>query len=604
MHIRFSIAVLSAISLMSCANKPLEDDAETVTDRFGKEYIAYSAYSETRTFISDEGRMYWTEGDEMTVFRSQIAERFHFQGKTGATYGVFTKTDGTVPGSAFNKSYAIFPYMGNASSIDEGLFAIDFPSAQKYTPGSFGPESNVMVATTESMESNVLKFKNVDGYIQFDLYGGANIRNIRFYGNDKENIAGSAVLEFKDNAEVIVSMDEAAAKEISLDCGEGGIKTGDLSNQGEKFWMALPPTVFENGFSIEVTEVGGTKTVKSTNKKVEIKRNTVQPMNPVFVYHYGEHYLPDPNVVKGVSDFNTLTSDEFIEKYYEPLRSRYPDYISRKNIGKDDSGLYDMWCYEFVPENYEKTIYIQAGIHGRNEFESYYATGIMMNLIADASDSQDPHLKNLRKKVRFIVVPVVNVYDVTERANAKKGVASGTTYSPRNSRNINLNRDWIETPQSQEIRNIKSLLAQYDLSEFNFAFDEHTDPEGIPGWGGYLLSYADGMPDSINQKLLSVNNYLYDKNITGQGISLIKAFMGPKSMYPANSAAWRNRTDDESYKKSSDNWKSCSQGFYVDLGIYSSTIEHGARKFGAEGSQIEMLRAVELYLDHVCVQVE
>lgn len=341
-------------------------------------------------------------------------------------------------------------------------------------------------------------------------------------------------------------------------------------------------------FALEFTDMDGTDAKKSTAKKVET----------------GEYYQPDPNVVKAVDDFDTLTSDEFVEKYYESLRSRYPDYIRRKNIGKDDSGLYDMWCYEFVPENYKKTIYIQAGIHGRNEFESYYGTGIMMNLIADASDSEDPHLKNLRDNVRFIVVPIVNVYDVTERANAKKGVTSRTTYSPRNSNNINLNRDWIETPKSQEIRNIKSLLAQYDYSTISFAFDEHTDPEGIPGWGGYLLSYADGMPDFINNRLLDVNNYLYDKNITGQGISLIKAFMGCKSDYPASSAEWRNRTDDNTYKKSTNNWKSCSLGFYRDLGIYSSTIEHGARKFGAAGSQIEMLRAVELYVNHVCVQVE
>ena len=74
-------------------------------------------------------------------------------------------------------------------------------------------------------------------------------------------------------------------------------------------------------FALEFTDMNGTDAKKSTAKKVET----------------GEYYQPDPNAVKAVDDFDTLTSDEFVEKYYESLRSRYPDYIRRKNIGKDDS---------------------------------------------------------------------------------------------------------------------------------------------------------------------------------------------------------------------------------------------------------------------------
>jgi len=315
------------------------------------------------------------------------------------------------------------------------------------------------------------------------------------------------------------------------------------------------------------------------------------------------YYEPDPNVDYSVSDFDTTTSDDFIEKYYEPLRAAYPKYISRRAIGKDDSGQYDMWCYEFVPEKYTKTVFIQAGTHGRNEFESYYGTALMMKMITEAvSDSSDLILKYLRENVRYIVVPLVNVYDVSERAKQARGEDHLIVYSPMNYNNINLNRDWVDA-QTQEIRNVKALFAQYDTKEFCFAFDEHTDPEGIPGWGGYLLSYADDMPEEINNKLLRVSNYLYDKNVTQKGSDLIKAFMGPKSDYPASSGEWSTRTSDDNYKKSTNNWKSCSQGFWKELGIYGSTIEHGSGKFGPFGSQIEMFLALELYVNHLYAQV-
>jgi len=315
------------------------------------------------------------------------------------------------------------------------------------------------------------------------------------------------------------------------------------------------------------------------------------------------YYEPDPTVDYSVSDFNTTTSDEFIEKYYEPLRMAYPDYICRRTIGKNDSGQYDMWCYEFSPEKYTKTVYIQAGTHGRNEFESYYGTALMMKMITQAVDAgSDPILKYLRENVRYIVVPLVNVYDVSERAKQTRGESHLHVYSPRNYSNINLNRDWTDA-HTGEIRNVKALLAQYDTKDFRFAFDQHTDSEGIPGWGGYLLCYADDMPDEINNKLLRVSNYLYDKNVTRKGSDLIKAFMGPKSNYPASSSEWRNRISDDNYKKSKTNWKSCSQGFWKELGIYSSTIEHGSGKFGPLGSRIEMFLALELYVNHLYAQV-
>lgn len=44
---------------------------------------------------------------------------------------------------------------------------------------------------------------------------------------------------------------------------------------------------------------------------------------------------------------NTMTANQVIEEIYEPLREAYPEYITRRSLGKDASGLYDIWLYEF-----------------------------------------------------------------------------------------------------------------------------------------------------------------------------------------------------------------------------------------------------------------
>jgi len=317
-------------------------------------------------------------------------------------------------------------------------------------------------------------------------------------------------------------------------------------------------------------------------------------------------YSPPLGYIRSVQNYNTNTSDEFIDAYYEPVRRANPEYISRRTIGLDDTGKYTMWCYTFTPENYETSVYIQAGVHGRNEFESFYAIAMMMHLITDAAKSDDPHLHYLREKVRFIVVPVINVFDVSRRAEIVKGIATGGTYSPYNGNNIRLNRSWFNEA-AQEVKNVKTLLNEYKDDEFSFALDAHTDPEGLPGWGGYLTPYADGMPEEINSKILAVADFLYKKNIVGKvtwnGEDLLESFRGGNKDYPKNSAEWRANHDKEDYERGLLT-NSFAQGFWDTYGIIGLTGEHGARKFGQEGSKIEMCRAVELYLNHILVHLE
>ncbi|MBR5903075.1 MAG: hypothetical protein IKZ15_02475 [Clostridia bacterium] len=138
--------------------------------------------------------------------------------------------------------------------------------------------------------------------------------------------------------------------------------------------------------------------------------------------------------------------DELLEAVYEPMRAKYPEYITRSWIGKDQTGTYDMWQYTFAPENYEQTIFITGGLHA-TEMDGYLSLAHFLQIMAD-EDGTHEGLHYLRTKVRLIVVPVVNVH------------SAATTHDRKNSQGIDLNRDFGDHSQAETV-NVLWLLHQY-----------------------------------------------------------------------------------------------------------------------------------------------
>ena len=141
------------------------------------------------------------------------------------------------------------------------------------------------------------------------------------------------------------------------------------------------------------------------------------------------------------------TSEEFIDNMYEPVRKAHPEYITRNVIGKDQSGQYNMYSYIYTPENYKVTFLLASGIHADEE-ASYFALARIMNLIANATE-EDTHLYFLRQNVRFVVIPLMNPWGVSQAKNTRT-----------NSAGIDLNRDFFDMSQ-QESNNIIAEFEKY-----------------------------------------------------------------------------------------------------------------------------------------------
>lgn len=264
-------------------------------------------------------------------------------------------------------------------------------------------------------------------------------------------------------------------------------------------------------------------------------------------------------------------SDEIVNKFYEPLRRAYPDYISRSMIGTDTSGQYQMWLYDFCPDSYEACVFLQGGVHPI-ETEGYLGLARIMEMIAKNE------FPDLRSKVRFLVVPIVSVYGVSKKAQADSVIKRYDI--PHNVLGINSNRDCYER-RLDETKNVLAVVEKNkDIIDFGFDFHTTTTED----WGDYLTVYPDNLPHY--KEFVMLNNILRSRNIKGRQERVV--YSGSSSEYPTGSNA-------------------ASYASYIteELGIPMCTLEHSDFIFdNSLGTPAAMTRAVELYLNHIFLALE
>ena len=247
----------------------------------------------TTSFENDESRTYlenglysrWTEGDRISLFDgSNLNLEYKFDGKTGDNGGTFSmvyKPEAT--GSTLNTNYAIYPYSKDIKISKDGLISTILPSEQHYAENSYGLGDNTMVAVTHNVYDMFLKFKNVGGSLKFKFYGDeVTIKSITLKGNNGEKLAGKASIVSGYDTTPTITMDEEATQLLTLNCG-AGVRVGATEKTATEFWFVLPPTTFTKGFTITITDTNDGIFTKTTEKVIEIKRNTVQPLSAVKV---------------------------------------------------------------------------------------------------------------------------------------------------------------------------------------------------------------------------------------------------------------------------------------------------------------------------------
>ena len=258
------------------------DTPETLYAEFADE----RGEDETRTYVVEERKLRWHEGDEISFFPVTYNMCYRFNGQTGDNGGSFSKvTTDLVTGNSLPTRYAVYPYQGDTKINEFGHITYYFPEEQQWAEESFGRGANAMVAVTENHDDNVLRFKNVGGYLKLQLYSSEERRidYIELEGNNGERIVGEARIESSYDWDPWVEMTENAGTRVTLDCFDYDTwEDIRLSNDAENptdFWIVLPPTYFDNGITVRIYDTEGNVCTKSTNNWIPIDRNCIQPLS-------------------------------------------------------------------------------------------------------------------------------------------------------------------------------------------------------------------------------------------------------------------------------------------------------------------------------------
>lgn len=272
-----------AITLCACSSDEgvIRPSSGTTQER------VYATFEQpdTRTYIDTEHKIHWHESDDISLFRGvDINTRYVFEGHTGDREGSFILADiDIIGGVELERSYAVYPYNRYTTISSQGRVAYTLPKSLEYAEGTFSRGANLMLATNATTDNVDFSFKNCCGFLHLQLYGTeTTIRSIELRGNNNESIAGDATLIASDDGLPVVIMDVASTATLRMDCGEG-VTLSNSAAAPTDFWFVVPPTLFNDGFTITLTDDGGREIRKTTSKRVSIERNVIQPMSAIEV---------------------------------------------------------------------------------------------------------------------------------------------------------------------------------------------------------------------------------------------------------------------------------------------------------------------------------
>ena len=244
----------------------------------------------TRTYV-DGLNVAWDTDDAISIFDKTIDnQEYVYAGEAGATKGNFVAApdNDEASGEAVDKVYAAYPYASYNECLGDAMY-LYFSPKQTFTPLSFAPGANIMVAQSDN---NSLAFKNACGYLKLMLYGDSSspVEEVDLYGKNGELISGDANVYFSETGEPVVELDEESKYTVDYAYVpfEEPVTLPGKSMMALSVWFAIPPIVFEDGIIIEVYSSDGRSFTYESSNPLEIKRGVCTATAPL------EVTFPDP----------------------------------------------------------------------------------------------------------------------------------------------------------------------------------------------------------------------------------------------------------------------------------------------------------------------
>ena len=297
------LVVMAAMALVGCQKSELVGPTGS-NDVFTATVEGFC--SQTKTSLTPENYVVWSADDRLAIFQgSAIADEYKLaEGSEGLNGGSFqwVAKDNVVNGD-FNAgtelpcNVAFYPYSqrlilkGDMQDDGKKIFTLAnvmFPEIQYYAENSFGNGAFPMVAVTANVADHNLKFKNVGGAMKLQLKGSMAVKSIKIEGANGERLSGAAsVTAYANNLPPAITMTstDEASKSVTLDCGDGvQLNTTEAID----FFIALPPVLFQNGFTVIVTDVEEKEYTVTATDANTVLRSSILVMPEVLFEDSGE----------------------------------------------------------------------------------------------------------------------------------------------------------------------------------------------------------------------------------------------------------------------------------------------------------------------------
>ncbi len=266
-----TIALLAALSCAKQDGPELEDpnSAPVFTVDIEESYIS-TDNDEKKHYLS------WDKDDLVSVFHNTAGNsQYKFAGKTGDFTGTITAIR-VVKGGSIPTYYAIYPY-SDSNSLSNNTLYFTLPAEQTYTGEGLGVKSSVMVAKQAEEGDYDFNFKNICGYIGLRLYGSAEVASIELKGNNNEVLTGNASFDMTSDK---LSL-SGNGKAITLTCGNGAT-LGLTESTATDFILVIPPTTFDKGVTITITDTEGNTIEEEFDSKFTVERNQIHSLTMEF----------------------------------------------------------------------------------------------------------------------------------------------------------------------------------------------------------------------------------------------------------------------------------------------------------------------------------
>lgn len=216
----------------------------------------------TKVFMSNGLEVDWSMGDRIVVFEgSNPGKAYQLVGSaTGTSVGEFSLiADMGIDESSevLDTAIAVYPFDENVSVSSDGngqyeIGGLSFP--MEYTCADPGTISYLPMVALTSVGSRNLSFKNAGSLIKVSLSGEYQVRSISVQGNAEEPLAGEATIIIDSDGLPGVQIASDASKTVTVNY-DPAVQL--QSNDETEFFIPIPPTKFESGLMLMITDTEG-----------------------------------------------------------------------------------------------------------------------------------------------------------------------------------------------------------------------------------------------------------------------------------------------------------------------------------------------------------